>query len=134
MGNSTGVLDRFYSKLSPFMNPGLHSGRDLRAEKQARMDTLPASPSPVPATDTLEDDEISQAVKANPLTKAPALSAAEKAFDLFDAGKLGEAGLLAALGVSRAGYELSEELRLRALTAFEAERLSEDALTRVLGG
>ncbi|MFD1508179.1 hypothetical protein [Lacimonas salitolerans] len=34
MGNSTGVLDRFYSKLSPFMNPGLHSGRTDRQEKR----------------------------------------------------------------------------------------------------
>ena len=32
------VLDRFYSKLSPFMNPGLHSGRDLRQEKLALKD------------------------------------------------------------------------------------------------
>ena len=28
-------ISRFYSKLPPFMNPGLHSGRDLRAEKLA---------------------------------------------------------------------------------------------------
>lgn len=66
--------------------------------------------------------------------QAPALSAAAKAFDLFDAGKLSESALLIALGVSRAEYDPSEELRLRALTAFEAERLSEDGLTRVLGG
>ena len=35
MGNSTGVLDRFYSKLSPFMNASLHSGRDAQALKDA---------------------------------------------------------------------------------------------------
>jgi hypothetical protein len=61
------------------------------------------------------------------------LTAAEKAFDLFDAGKLPEAALLAALGVSRDGYELVEDLRLRALAAFEEERLSEDGLIKVLG-
>jgi integrase len=33
MGNSTGVLDRYYSKLSPFMNPRLHSGRDQQAQR-----------------------------------------------------------------------------------------------------
>ena len=66
--------------------------------------------------------------------QAPALSAAAKAFDLFDAGKLSESALLIALGVARAGYDPSEELRLRALTAFEEERLSEEGLTRLLGG
>ncbi|MFD1508181.1 hypothetical protein ACFTOW_02005, partial [Lacimonas salitolerans] len=54
---------------------------------------------------------------------APALSAAHKAFDLFDAGKLGEAALLVALGVSREGYALDDDLRMRALTALEQGRL-----------
>ena len=66
-------------------------------------------------------------------TESPTLSAAEKAFDLFDAGKLSELALLAAVGVSRDGYELVEDLRLRALTSFEEERLSEDGLIKVLG-
>jgi hypothetical protein len=60
-------------------------------------------------------------------------SAAERAFDLFDAGKIGEAGLLAALGVSREGYVPTEIIAHRALDAVEAGRLSEAALTRVLG-
>jgi hypothetical protein len=60
-------------------------------------------------------------------------SAAERAFDLFDAGKLGEAGLLAALGVSRAGYVPTEAMAHRALDAVEAGLLSEAALTQVLG-
>ena len=64
---------------------------------------------------------------------APALSAAHKAFDLFDAGKLGEAALLVALGVSREGYALDDDLRMRALTALEQGRMSEDALIKVLG-
>lgn len=128
MGNSTGVLDRFYSKLSPFMNPGLHSGRDLRNEQLELKNTvifkqpIQQSITPVEAQDTPET-----------VQKAPALSAAVKAFDLFDAGKLSESALLIALGVSRPGYDPSEDLRLRALTAFEAERLSEDGLVKVLG-
>ena len=61
-------------------------------------------------------------------------SAAERAFDLFDAGKIGEAGLMAALGVSRQGYVPTEAIVHRALDAVEAGRLSETALTRVLGG
>jgi len=130
MGNSTGVLDRFYSKLSPFMNPGLHSGRDLREEKLELKKTVAVSEPPQPtASMPLEVQDT-----FNTSQKAPALLAATKAFDLFDAGKLSESALLIALGVSRAGYDPSEELRLRALTAFEAERLSEDGLTRVLGG
>lgn len=36
MGDSTGVMDRFYSKLSPFMNPGLHSGRDQQAQRETQ--------------------------------------------------------------------------------------------------
>lgn len=62
-----------------------------------------------------------------------AKSAAERAFDLFDAGKIGEAGLLAALGVSRPGYVPTEAVAHRALDAVEAGRLSEAALTQVLG-
>jgi len=61
-------------------------------------------------------------------------SAAERAFDLFDAGKIGEAGLMAALGVSRNGYVPTEAIAHRALDAVEAGRLSEAAFTRVLGG
>jgi len=130
MGNSTGVLDRFYSKLSPFMNPGLHSGRDLREEKlELKKKVAVSEPPQAAASMPLELQDT-----FNTSQKAPALLAATKAFDLFDAGKLSESALLIALGVSRAGYDPSEELRLRALTAFEAERLSEDGLTRVLGG
>jgi len=135
MGNSTGVLDRFYSKLSPFMNPGLHSGRDLREEKLALKAALAGG-----ATLTIEQDvEAPDGLETQPpetaaVPPAPAVSAAHKAFDLFDEGKLGEAALLVALGVSRDGYALEDDLRIRALTLLEQGRLSEDALIKVLGG
>ena len=64
----------------------------------------------------------------------PSKSAAKRAFDLFDADKITEAALLAALGVNREGYVPEETLAHRALDAVEADRLSENALTRVLGG
>jgi hypothetical protein len=64
----------------------------------------------------------------------PALSAAAKAFELFEAGKLSGSALLLALRVSPTGSDLSDDPRLRALIAVEAERLSEDVLTRVLDG
>ena len=51
-------------------------------------------------------------------------SAAERAFDLFDTGKIGEAGLMAAQGVSRQGYVPTEVIAHRALDAVEAGRLS----------
>jgi len=136
MGNSTGVLDRFYSKLSPFMNPGLHSGRADRSEKLALKAALangaqlraePDAVEQVDQTPTIEPD-----IPGAPVPP-PTLSAAAKAFDLFDAGKLSEATLLIAVGVSREGYALDEDLRIRALTALEQGRLSEDALIKVLG-
>ena len=128
MGNSTGVLDRFYSKLSPFMNPGLHSGRDLNNEY---LELKSSVVTDKPKSTMAEPNQTLTA--SNKAQVAPAQSAATKAFELFDAGKLSESALLIALGVSRPGYNPDEELRLRALTSFEAERLSEDGLVKVLG-
>ena len=91
MGNSTGVLDRFYSKLSPFMNPGLHSGRDQQEQRNAtKTVTKPAKT----ATQAVGDRELQKAQVASPtapvqVTSAsdqPAVlkaSAHEKAFDLL---------------------------------------------------
>jgi integrase len=119
------VLDRFYSKLSPFMNAAQHSGRAEQALKDAAK-----ADAKVSVENTVLADAAVNSVEE---PERPALSAAEKAFDLFDAGKLSETALLAALGVARDGYELADELRLRALAAFEEERLSEDGLIKVLG-
>ncbi|TVP52856.1 MAG: hypothetical protein EA345_00345 [Halomonas sp.] len=69
-----------------------------------------------------------------PQAAVPVKTAAERAFDLFDAGKITETALLAALGVAREGYVPREALAHRALDAVEAGRLSETALTGVLGG
>ncbi len=60
-------------------------------------------------------------------------TAAERTFDLLDAGKIGKTGLLAALGVARADYVPMETMAHRALDAVEAGRLSEAALAQVLG-
>jgi integrase len=140
MGNSTGVLDRFYSKLSPFMNPGLHSGRDQQERRNAAK-TVTAPPKA--ATQAEGDPELQEAQVANDTTPAqvtaateqpadPKKSAHEKAFDLFDVGKLSEKALLIAVGAERSGFELAEDLRLRTLTAFEDGRLSEDAMIKLL--
>ena len=125
MGSGTGVIDRFYSKLSPFMNAAQHSGRAEEAVRDAAKADAEAS-----VKNTVFENTSGNTVEE---PERPTLTAAEKAFDLFDAGKLSETALLVALGVSRKGYELVEDLRLRALTAFEEERLSEDGLIKVLG-
>lgn len=66
-------------------------------------------------------------------TLAAAKSTADLAFQLFDAGKIGEAGLLAALGVSRPGYVPNDAITHRALDAVEQGRRSEPGLVKVLG-
>ncbi|SHK49107.1 Phage integrase family protein [Shimia gijangensis] len=124
MGSGTGVIDRFYSKLSPFMNAAQHSGR---ADQDAR-DAVKED-AEVSAANTVFENTSANTVEKR---ESPALSATEKAFDLFDAGTLSEPALLAALGVARDEYKLSEDLRLRALAAFEEERLSEEGLIKVL--
>jgi integrase len=140
MGNSTGVLDRFYSKLSPFMNPGLHSGRDQQAQRETQKTASGTEQKPVNdnGPEYVQGAQLQNAstpdqvlASAEPAT-APKASANEKAFDLFEAGTLSEAALLIAVGTSRNGYQLEEDLRVRALTAFEAGTLSEDALVKLL--
>ena len=105
MGNSTGVLDRFYSKLSPFMNPGLHCSRDQQAQRESQKlasgtEQRPASNSDAEGVqgEVLQNASTPDQVlaPAEPAT-APKASANEKAFDLFEAGTLSEAALLIAL-------------------------------------
>jgi hypothetical protein len=122
------------------MNPGLHSGRDQQEQRNAaKTVTVP----PKAATQAEGDPELQEAPVANNTTPAqvtaatnqsaaPKASAHEKAFDLFDTGKLSEKALLIAVGAERSGFELAEDLRLRTLTAFEDGRLSEDAMIKLL--
>ena len=140
MDNSTGVLDRFYSKLPPFMNPGLHSGRDQQAQRETQKPASGTEQGPANNSDAegvqgevLQDASTPDLMlaPAEPAT-APKTSANGKAFDLFEAGTLSEAALLIAVGTIRNGYQLKEDLRVRALTAFEAGVLSEDALVKLL--
>lgn len=77
--------------------------------------------------------DVDDAVAPKQPVPAAVKSAAERAFDLFEAGKIGEAGLMAALGVSREGYVPTEAIAHRALDAVEAGQLSENGLLKVLG-
>ena len=122
------------------MNPGLHSGRDQQEQRNAARTAT--EPQQV-ATKAEDDRELQEAPVANltvpaqaaaavDQTAAPKTSAHEKAFDLFDVGKLSEKALLITVGAERSGFELAEDLRLRTLTAFEDGRLSEDAMIKLL--
>lgn len=115
LGNSAKVIDRYYSKLSPRMNADLHSGRAFLKRTSA------------------DDEEIlSETSVVTPVLPTLQMAAA-KAFDLFDEGKIGEATLLAALGVSRVGYAANEAVTVRALASVELGKLSEDGLLKLLG-
>lgn len=127
LGNSTAMLDRFYSKLAPRMNAHQLSGR-REAEMEAAADASSASPQ------TAVTAPVAAPVPVPQPGAAVSNAAALRAFDLFDAGKLSEAGLLATIGVQRAGYVVDEAVALRALAAVEAGLLSEAGLIRVMGG
>jgi hypothetical protein len=63
--------------------------------------------------------------KASPVTLA---------FDMLGAGKLTETELLATLGVERGGYTVTEEIKMRALEAKNAELIDSDTLLKILNG
>ena len=56
------------------------------------------------------------------------------AFEMLAAGKLNEAGVLAAVGVNRTGYVVTETIALLALQAKNDELISEATLLRLLNG
>jgi integrase len=103
MGNSTAMIDRFYSKVSPLLNADIHSGRDMLKKS-----------------------------KAKPEAKQPSL--ADFAFDMLASGKLDDAELLAALGVNRDGYVVTEDIAMKALAAKQSELINGDTLLRILNG
>jgi hypothetical protein len=105
MGNSTAVIDRFYSKLSPRLNADLHSGR--KHLEQQRKDAK----------------KTGAAEASNPV---------QKAYDMLMDGKITEKAFLLACGVQRPDFETSDDLMSRALLAFEAGKLSEDGLCVIL--
>ncbi|NDW53605.1 tyrosine-type recombinase/integrase [Aliiroseovarius sp. PrR006] len=56
------------------------------------------------------------------------------AFDMLANGKLDEAGLLAALGVERPNYVVTDEITIKALEALGNDLITDDALMRILKG
>ena len=58
-------------------------------------------------------------------------SVAEKAFAMLAVGKLNEAGLLAALGVERPNYELTDEITIKALEARGDDLIGDETMMRI---
>lgn len=106
MGNSTQMLDRFYSKLSPKLNAELHSGRTEEKSKKNR-----------------EDKDIARPILPD---VTPQL------FDLFTAKHLSEEGLLQAV-CGKSGYKPTEAISMKAISLFKDGLLSEVGLLKLLG-
>ncbi len=66
--------------------------------------------------------------------KADAGDVVGMAFDMLAAGELDETGLLAALGVERSNYAVTDDIAMKALAAKRDELISGDALLRILNG
>lgn len=152
MGTSIQMIERHYSHLTPRLRKDMLTGKrhDLSADEYRRRYKVQshAVQQKELSGDVVEDDvelpeepAIDDAAQAEGVDNAGATrdaddaqpSAAERAFDLFDAGKLGEEGLLAAIGVSRDGYVPNDAITHRALNAVEKGRLSEGGLVKLLG-
>ena len=109
MGNSTAMLDKHYSKYSALINADVHSGKAaLKAGKAKKQNSKPASTNS------------SDAVRL--------------AFAIFEKGQLSEELLLAAIGVERDDYEVTEEITVLALKAKGSGLLSDDGLKQILNG
>ena len=66
--------------------------------------------------------------------KADAHDLLSMTFDMLADGKLGQAELLAALGVDRPNYTVTETIAAKALTSKRDELISADTLLRILNG
>lgn len=103
MGNSTAMLDKHYSKVSPVLNADLHSGRHM-------------------------DGKI---VKGS---AQGAQGLVDTAFAMLAAGQIAEDALLAAVGVGRKDYIVTETIAIKALEAKRNDQISAEALLRILNG
>lgn len=152
MGTSIQMIEQHYSHLTPRLKKEVLTGKryvfsPVEYREEITKSGLKLDRAALNSAVT-DDDGIDNAVPADadgdtasdtvpPVNSEPAAnkskSLAEMAFDLFDEGKLGEDGLIAALGADRSGFELSEPLLQRALKAVGEGRLNEAALMRLMG-
>lgn len=163
MGTSINMIEQHYSHLTPRLRKDMLTGKRYelsREEFESRYDVsshavdqvdidksldeldvvddaLPAELEEIGETADVDDTNVGTEVKPRnvvPQSGTQGPTAAEKAFDMFDMGELPEAALLAAIGVGRVGYVVSEPIAMRTLSAFEEGRLTEDVLMQVLNG
>lgn len=73
-------------------------------------------------------------VQKKTITPEPPISSAQLAFEMLSAGKLTQELLLAAVGVSRKGYTVTEEVAMLALQAKNADQIDGDTLLKILNG
>ena len=106
LGNSTKVVDQFYSDLSPLMNADQHSGRDRQKLKEK--------------------------AQGKDAGDHGTNSVAEKAFEMLLTGQLSEEALLSTVGAGRAAYEPTTHIKMLALEAVEAGKLTESGLFQLL--
>jgi integrase len=155
MGTSIQMIERHYSHLTPRLRKDMLTGKrhDLPADEfrkryniqshaVSQKDMGDVDPGAVieaelpeePVAEESGDPQSAVAVQSqSEFVDETQPTAAERAFGLFDAGKIGELALLAAVGVSRDGYVPSETITHRALDAVEQDKLSEEALIKIIG-
>jgi len=157
MGTSIQMLEKHYSHLTPRLRKDMLTGKrydltDAEYRKQFDVSALAVTQADIqsapPATDAADDelpedpvdDDGHDAQDGQSGTDAGtdteqqgSRSIADKALDLFEAGKLSEEGLLAAPGVSHGGYVPDKGVSYRVLDAVNHGKLSEGALIRILG-
>jgi integrase len=105
LGNSTAMVDKYYSKYSPAINAELHSGRRKKTDQKAA---------------------VPDAQSSNPTVLL--------AFQMLNDGKLTETALLATLGVEKDGYTVTQEIMLAALQAKNDNKITEETLLLILNG
>lgn len=146
MGTSIQMIERHYSHLTPRLKKEVLTGQryDLTPDEYRRkvaITGLQLDPSELNRSVT-DDDDFDDALPAEPEDEAGSeaptkagqpKSSADMAFDLLDAGKLTEDGLIAALGANRVGFALTEDLLQRALRAIAEGRLTEAGFRRIAG-
>ncbi|MGR3661334.1 MAG: tyrosine-type recombinase/integrase [Paracoccaceae bacterium] len=104
MGNSTAMMDKHYSKYSPLLNAEMHSGRNIQKHRNGEKQ------------------------------KTDSGGAVRLAFEMLENGSLNDQLLLAAIGVGRDGYVVTEDVAMRALQAKKADLIGGDTLMRILNG
>lgn len=104
MGTSTAMFDSHYSKISPLLNAEMHSGRNMQKHRNGKQQK------------TVSGGRI------------------QMAFEMLENGSLNDQHLLAAIGVERDGYVVTEDVAMQALQAKQADLISGDTLLRILNG